>query len=106
MYTMIISSVDTQLTEEEIDAVQKLFCENNVEAPTGLVSLSFEKVTKTLRAQKRDDLADNLRTKLDEGMYMQLHELKRTIILHACSVHVYTIDSIALIPEHIDNDSV
>ena len=67
---MIISSVGTQLTEEEIDAVQKLFLKNNVEAPTGLDSLSFKEVTKFLRAQKRDDLADNLRSKLDEGMYM------------------------------------
>ena len=67
---MIISSVGTQLTEEEIDAVQKLFLKNNVEAPTGLDSLSFEELTKFLRAHKRDDLADNLRSKLDEGMYM------------------------------------
>ena len=65
---MIISSVDTQLTEEEIDAVQKLFFKNSVKAPTGLESLSFEEVTMFLREHKQDDLADNLRTKLDEGI--------------------------------------
>ncbi len=67
---MIISSVDTKLTEEEVDAVQRLFREKSVEAPTGLDSLSFEEVTMFLREHNRDDLADNLRSKLDEGMYM------------------------------------
>ncbi len=53
---------------EEIDALQRMFRENNIEAPPNLGSLSFEQVTLRLRADRRDDLAENLRTELDEGV--------------------------------------
>ncbi len=60
-----------RLTEEEIDALQKLFRENNIEAPPGLGSLSFEQATMLLREYRRGDLADNLRVELDEGMWIK-----------------------------------
>ncbi len=63
--------IDTRLTEEEVDALQKLFRENNIEAPPGLDSLSFEQVTMLLRKYRRDDLADSLRVELDKGMWIK-----------------------------------
>ncbi len=72
------------MTEEEIDALQRMFRENNIEAPPNLGSLSFEQVTVFLRADRRDDLAQNLRTELDEGVCMN-QGLQFVFTYKACS---------------------
>ncbi len=75
------------MTEEEIDALQRIFREHNIEAPPNLGSLSFEQVTVFLRADKRYYIADNLRAELDEGVCMN-QGLQFIFTYKACSEYM------------------
>ena len=61
-------NVGTPLSEEDVDALQRLVQKNKVKLPSGL--LTFEKVQQLLLERGLEDLATNLRAELDKGLYI------------------------------------
>ena len=58
----------TQLTEDEYDAMLKLLQDNKVKMAITRKQMTFEKLQKLLREQGHEELAKNLRAKLDTGV--------------------------------------
>ena len=61
-------NVGTPLSEEDSDALQRLVQKTKVKLPSS--QLTFEKVQQLLLERGQEDLAINLRTELDKGLYI------------------------------------
>ena len=61
-------NVGAPLSEEEVDALQRLVQKTKMKLPSS--QLTFEKVQQLLRERGLEDLATNLRAELDKGLYI------------------------------------